>query len=70
VFNFLYFMEFLYFPEDRADYIPGIISLVIFMGGAIIATYFIIKKSKRDEEKFEEEYINKKNTDEKSDSYN
>lgn len=63
-------MEFLYFPEDRADYIPGIISLVIFMVGAVIATYFIIKKSKRDEEKFEEEYMNQKNTDEKSDSYN
>lgn len=67
MFRYLYFMEFLYFPEDKADYIPGIISLVIFICGAVIAMYIIMKKSKKDEEKFEEKYfhIDHQNTDEK-----
>jgi len=67
VFNYLYFMDFLYFPEDKADYIPGVISLAIFMCGAVIATYLIVKKSKKDEEKFEEKYLHtdQQNIDEK-----
>lgn len=56
--NYLYFMEFLYFPEDKADYIPGLIALAVFMCGAVVATIFIIKKSKKDEEKFEQKYLN------------
>lgn len=56
--NYLYFMDFLYFPEDKADYIPGVISLVIFMIGAAVAMYLIIKKSKKDEKKFEDAYLN------------
>jgi uncharacterized membrane protein affecting hemolysin expression len=53
-------MEFLYFPEDKTEYIPAVIMLVIFMIGAAIAMYLIYKKSKRDEARFEETYqINK-----------
>ncbi|MDY0393158.1 hypothetical protein RWE15_00335 [Virgibacillus halophilus] len=37
-------MEFLYFPENKAEYIPAVISLVIFMVGAVIMMYILIKK--------------------------
>lgn len=49
------FMDFLYFPQDKTEYIPAFITLVIFMIGALAAMYFFYKKSKK-----EEEYINKK----------
>lgn len=61
-------MDFLYFPEDKTEYIPAVIMLVIFMIGAAAAMYFIYKKSKRDEARFEQEYnIKKSDTDETSD---
>lgn len=50
------YMPFLYFPEDKSEYIPGMISLIIFMTAAVIIFYFIIKKSRKDEEEFEEKY--------------
>lgn len=50
------FMEFLYFPEDKAEYIPAFITLVIFMVGALAAMYLFYKKSKKDEQYFDEKY--------------
>lgn len=50
------FMPFLYFPEDKSEYIPATITLIIFMLLAVVAVYFMIKKSRKDEAKFEEEY--------------
>lgn len=50
------FMEFLYFPEDKAEYIPAFIVLVIFMVGALATMYLFYKKSKKDEKAFEEKY--------------
>lgn len=49
-------MDFLYFPEDKTEYISAFISLVIIMVLAIIATVIIQKKSKRDEKKFDDEF--------------
>ncbi|MEE6452937.1 hypothetical protein RAH41_20420 [Gottfriedia acidiceleris] len=43
-------MEFLYFPEDKTEYIPAVISLIIFMIGAFI-TFYLIKKASQKEEK-------------------
>ncbi|WP_129690217.1 hypothetical protein [Gottfriedia acidiceleris] len=43
-------MEFLYFPEDKTEYIPAVISLIIFMIGAFI-TFYLIKKASTKEEK-------------------
>ncbi|KQL40168.1 hypothetical protein AN960_06715 [Bacillus sp. FJAT-25509] len=43
-------MEFLYFPEDKTEYIPAVISLIIFMIGAFI-TFYLIKKASLKEEK-------------------
>lgn len=50
------FMEFLYFPEDKTEYIPAFITVVIFMIGALAAMYLFYKKSKKEEAYFEEKY--------------
>jgi len=50
------YMEFLYFPEDKAEYIPAFIVLVIFMILAIATMYLFYKKSKKDEKYFDEKY--------------
>lgn len=50
------FMEFLYFPQDKSEYIPAFITLVIFMIGAIATMYLFYKKSKKDERYFDEKY--------------
>lgn len=50
------FMEFLYFPEDKSEYIPAFITLVIFMIGAIATMYLFYRKSKKDEKYFDEKY--------------
>ncbi|GAE94007.1 hypothetical protein JCM21714_3132 [Gracilibacillus boraciitolerans JCM 21714] len=53
-------MEFLYFPEDKSLYIPAIISLLIFVIGAFVTMYFIQKASKKEQEKWDEQYKNHK----------
>ena len=52
-------MEFLYFPEDKSEYIPAFIMLVIFMIGAIAAMMFFYKKSKKEQQLFEAKYFSK-----------
>jgi membrane protein implicated in regulation of membrane protease activity len=49
-------MPFLYFPEDKTEYLPAIITLIIFTVLAVVAVYLFIKKSKKDEQKFNEKY--------------
>ena len=44
------FMEFLYFPEDKAEYIPAFITLVVVMILAMATMYLFYKKSKKDEQ--------------------
>lgn len=50
------FMEFLYFPEDKTEYIPAFIVLVIFMIGALATMYLFYRKSKKDEKYFDEKF--------------
>lgn len=57
-------MEFLYFPEDKTEYIPALISLAIFVIGAIIVMYFFVKNSKKEEKEFNEQYQQKPSNDE------
>jgi hypothetical protein len=45
---------FLYFPEDKSEYIPAAISFFIFFIGAIFTMRFIISISKREEKKAKE----------------
>lgn len=49
-------MEFLYFPEDKSEYIPAFITLVIFMIAALATMYLFYKKSKKEERYIEEKY--------------
>lgn len=49
-------MEFLYFPEDKSQYIPAVLTLLVFMIGAAITMYFIRKSSKKEEKRIEELY--------------
>ncbi|MFC4558624.1 hypothetical protein ACFO3D_10430 [Virgibacillus kekensis] len=49
-------MEFLYFPEDKTEYIPAVITLIIFMIGAAAVMYWFYKTSKKEAEKFDEKF--------------
>jgi len=49
-------MPFLYFPEDKSEYIPATIMLLLFMAIAVATFVFIIKKNNKDEKQFEEKY--------------
>ncbi|MBD3109020.1 hypothetical protein IEO70_11685 [Bacillus sp. AGMB 02131] len=54
---------FLYFPEDKSEYIPAVISLSIFLLAAIFTMRYIVRHSKKQEEKakqFEKELLSKK----------
>lgn len=52
-------MMFLYFPEDKSEYIPAFIMLVIFMVLALATMYIFYKKSKKDEKMIDEYDVNK-----------
>ncbi|MDV6378935.1 hypothetical protein ORD22_11980 [Sporosarcina sp. GW1-11] len=52
--DFVLLMPFLYFPEDKSEYIPAAISFVIFMTLMLLVFRWIIKKSKRQEEETKE----------------
>ncbi|MEO2073898.1 MAG: hypothetical protein ABGX20_00560 [Bacillus sp. (in: firmicutes)] len=45
---------FLYFPEDKSEYIPAMITFSIFLIGALLTMRFIIKISKREAQKTKE----------------
>ncbi|MDQ0155341.1 hypothetical protein [Robertmurraya andreesenii] len=51
MFHWTVLQLFLYFPEDKTEYIPAAISFSIFLIAAILTMRFIVKKSKKDEEK-------------------
>ncbi|MCP8617774.1 hypothetical protein [Salirhabdus salicampi] len=52
-------MDFLYFPQDKTEYIPSIFMLVLFTIAAILVMRIIIKASKREEEQFKKRYEHK-----------
>lgn len=59
--SFVLYMPFLYFPEDKSEYIPAAISMLVF-GIACVLTFLWIKKiSKKQELKTKEveEQINR-----------
>ncbi|WP_044747382.1 hypothetical protein [Bacillus alveayuensis] len=45
---------FLYFPEDKSEYIPAVITFTLFMIAAVLTMRLIIKISKHQEEKAKE----------------
>lgn len=52
--NFVWLMPFLYFPEDKSEYIPAAISFVVFMTLMLLVFRMIIRKSKKQEEETKE----------------
>ncbi|KIL42590.1 hypothetical protein [Jeotgalibacillus soli] len=45
---------FLYFPEDKSEYIPAAITFVIFMVVTVLTFRLILRVSKKQEEKTKE----------------
>ena len=65
MFQMLVLSMFLYFPEDKSEYIPAAITFVIFLIGAVLTMRFIINVSKREAQKakeLEEELKNQHST--------
>ncbi|AQQ52724.1 hypothetical protein [Planococcus lenghuensis] len=52
--DFTILMPFLYFPEDKSEYIPAAIEFIAVMVIAAFVFRWVIKKSKRDEQKTKE----------------
>lgn len=52
--NWFIYMPFLYFPEDKSEYIPAFISMSIFMLVAVGFFIFIKRISRKQEEKTKE----------------
>ncbi|MDC3412385.1 hypothetical protein NC797_00185 [Aquibacillus sp. 3ASR75-11] len=61
-------MDFLYFPEDKTEYIPAVLNLLLFVLGAVIVMYFFYKHSKKEEKKIDEQYSHSEKT-EKEDQF-
>ncbi|MBT2581428.1 hypothetical protein [Planococcus sp. ISL-109] len=40
-------MEFLYFPDDKSEYIPGIISIIIIFILSILIVWLLMKASRK-----------------------
>lgn len=49
-------MDFFYFPSDKSELIIPILTLFLFIGLAFVAVYFMVRRSKKEEERFEEDY--------------
>ncbi|MDQ0344925.1 hypothetical protein ACFFMO_18535 [Lederbergia wuyishanensis] len=49
--SFVLYMPFLYFPEDKTEYIPAAISMSVFIFAAILTFVLIKKVSKKQESK-------------------
>ncbi|QGQ47827.1 hypothetical protein [Metabacillus sediminilitoris] len=47
---------FLYFPEDKTEYIPAVITMAIFGIAAFLAFRYIVKVSKKEQGKVDELY--------------
>ena len=52
--DFVLLMPFLYFPEDKSEYIPAAISFVVFMTLMLFVFRWVIKNSKRQEQETKE----------------
>ncbi|HLS35200.1 MAG TPA: hypothetical protein VK061_03070 [Bacillota bacterium] len=58
LFEYLFFMDmdFLYFPEDKSEYIRGFFVLLIFMIGALLAMLFFHTHSKKEEKYYDHKF--------------
>ncbi|MGP4061429.1 hypothetical protein [Halobacillus litoralis] len=49
-------MEFLYFPQDKSEYIPAVLMLIVFIVAAAATMILIIKASQKEEKKIDEKF--------------
>ncbi|MFX3622885.1 MAG: hypothetical protein ACE3JP_02270 [Ectobacillus sp.] len=56
-------MPFLYFPEDKTEYIPAAIICIIFLFGAFLTWRAFVKASNREKARFDEMEKNLHRTD-------
>ena len=48
-------MEFLYFPEDKSEYIPGIISILVIFVLSIFIVRLLLRASRKEVQKLEQQ---------------
>lgn len=48
-------MEFLYFPEDKSEYIPGIISVFVIFILSMLIIWLLVRASKKQVDQLEEQ---------------
>lgn len=48
-------MEFLYFPEDKSEYIPGIISVIVIFILSMLIIWLLIRASKKQVDQLEQQ---------------
>ena len=48
-------MEFLYFPEDKSEYIPGIISVIVIFILSMLIMWLLVRASKKQVSHLEEQ---------------
>lgn len=48
-------MEFLYFPEDKSEYIPGIISILVIFVLSIFIVRLLMKASRKEVQQLEQQ---------------
>ena len=68
MFQSLVMSLFLYFPEDKSEYIPAAITFFIFFIGALVTMRLIIVHSKREAQKAKdlEDRINNQHTNQRN----
>ncbi|MEC3882482.1 hypothetical protein GLW00_04945 [Halobacillus litoralis] len=59
-------MEFLYFPQDKSEYIPAIIMLMLFIVFAAVTMIWFIKISQKEEKKVDQAYKLEESSDKKT----
>lgn len=48
-------MDFLYFPEDKSEYIPGIISVIVIFILSMLIMWLLVRASKKQVKHLEEQ---------------
>jgi cbb3-type cytochrome oxidase subunit 3 len=48
-------MEFLYFPEDKTEYIPGIISVIVIFILSLLIIWLLVRASKKEVKQLEDQ---------------
>lgn len=62
-------MEFLYFPQDKTEYIPALITLLFFAAGAFLTMRIILRAARKEKDLVDETYDQHKIDDSDPDSH-